>query len=83
MSLNSDLLVWCVARFVARRISLISDSINVLRRVPHRATIRLNFRLFKVWRRVSSCATFRSEVSLDDVCRRAFCRTTLDAIFYN
>jgi hypothetical protein len=52
MSLNSDLLVWCVARFVARRISLISDSINVLRRAPRRVTIRLHFRLFKVWPRL-------------------------------
>jgi hypothetical protein len=71
--------VWCVARLI----SLISDSINVLRRAPRRATIRLNFRLFKVWRRASSCETFRSEVSLDDVYRRAFHRATLDVIFYN
>jgi hypothetical protein len=64
-----------------RRISLISDSINVLRRVPRRATIRLDFRLFNVWHRASSRATFRFKFSLDDVCRRAFHRATLDIIF--
>jgi hypothetical protein len=41
-------------RFVTRRISLISDSIDVLRRALRRATIRLNFRLCNVWRRASS-----------------------------
>jgi hypothetical protein len=60
---------------------LISDSINVLRRTPHRATIRLNFRLFNVWRRASSRTTFRFKFSLDDVCRRAFRRAKLDVIF--
>jgi hypothetical protein len=63
------------------RISLISNSINVLRHVPRRATIRPNFRLFKVWRRASSCAMFHFKFSLDDVCRRAFRRKTLDVIF--
>jgi hypothetical protein len=53
----------------------------VLRRAPRRATIRLNFRLFKVWRRASSCVTFRFKFSLDDICRCAFRRTTLDVIF--
>jgi hypothetical protein len=70
-----------LSRFVVRRISLISDYINVLHRAPRRATIRPNFRLFKVWRRVSSCTTFRFKFILDDVCRRAFRRTTLDVIF--
>jgi hypothetical protein len=37
-----------VARFVARRIYLISDSIDVLRRALRRATILCNFRLFNV-----------------------------------
>jgi hypothetical protein len=60
-----------------RQISLISDSINVLRR----ATIRLNFILFKVWRRASRCMTFRFKFSLDDVCRRAFRLATLNVIF--
>jgi hypothetical protein len=60
---------------------MISDSINVLRHAPCRATIRPNFRLFKVWRRASSCATFRFKLSLYDVCRRAFRHTTLDIIF--
>jgi hypothetical protein len=60
---------------------LISDSINVLHRVPRHAAIRLNFRLLKVWRRASSCATFRFKFSLDDICRRAFRRATLEVIF--
>jgi hypothetical protein len=71
----------CVARFVARRISLISDSINVLRRALRRTMVHFNFRLINVWRRVSSHATFRFKFSLDDVCRRALRRTTLDIIF--
>jgi hypothetical protein len=53
----------------------------MLCRAPRRAMIHLIFRLFKVWRRESSCATFRYEVSLDDVCRRAFRCATLDVIF--
>jgi hypothetical protein len=40
--------------------------------------IRLNFRLFHVWRRASRRATFRFKFSLDDVCRRAFRRATLN-----
>jgi hypothetical protein len=63
-------------RFVARRISLILDSINVL----CRAAIHLNFRLFNAWRRTSSRAMFRFKFSLDDVCHRAFRRATLDVI---
>jgi hypothetical protein len=51
-----------------RRISLISDSINVFRRT----TIHLNFILFNVWRRASSRAMFRFKFSLDGVCRCAF-----------
>jgi hypothetical protein len=43
-----------------------------------RAMIRLNFRLFNVWRRASSRATFRFKLSFDDVCRRAFRRATLN-----
>jgi hypothetical protein len=39
-----------VARFIARLINLISDSINVLRRALRRATIHFNFRLFNVSR---------------------------------
>jgi hypothetical protein len=46
-----------------------------------RAMIHFNVRLFNVWRRVSSRATFRFKFSLDDVCRRALRRTTLDVIF--
>jgi hypothetical protein len=46
----------------------------------HRATIRLNFRLFNAWRRAYSRATFRFKFSFDDVCHRAFCRTMLDVI---
>jgi hypothetical protein len=42
-----------------RRISLISDSINELRRALRRAAIHLNFRLINVWRRASIRATFR------------------------
>jgi hypothetical protein len=68
-------------RFVARRISLISDSINVLCRALRRATTHFNFRLFNVWRRAPSRATFHFKFSLDDVCRRALHRVTLDAIF--
>jgi hypothetical protein len=41
-------LACCIARFVARRICLISDPINVLRRALRRATIHFNFRLFNV-----------------------------------
>jgi hypothetical protein len=55
-----------------RRISLISDSINVLRRALRRTTIHLNFILFNVWRRASSRAMFRFKFSLDGVCRCAF-----------
>jgi hypothetical protein len=65
-------------RFVARRISLISDSINVLRRALHRAMIHFNFRLFNVWRRASSRAMFRFKFSLDGVCHCVFRRATLN-----
>jgi hypothetical protein len=41
-------LVCCVARFVTRRICLISDPINVLCRALRRVTIHFNFRLFNV-----------------------------------
>jgi hypothetical protein len=41
-------LVCCVACFVARRIYLISDPMNVLRRALRRTTIHFNFRLFNV-----------------------------------
>jgi hypothetical protein len=68
-------------RFIARRISLISDSINVLRRALRRATVHFNFRLINVWRRASSHATFCFKFSLDDVYRRALRRMTLDVIF--
>jgi hypothetical protein len=66
---------------VARLINLISDSINVLRRVLRRATIHFNFRLFNVRRRASSRATLHFKFSLDDVCRRALRRATFDVIF--
>jgi hypothetical protein len=69
--------MYCVARFVARRFILKFIFINELCRALLRATIRLNFRLFNVWHRASSCTTFRSEFRLDDICRRA----TLDVIF--
>jgi hypothetical protein len=39
-------LACCIARFIARRICLISYPINVLRRALRRATIHFNFRLF-------------------------------------
>jgi hypothetical protein len=45
------------------------------------AMIYLNFILFNVWRRASSCATFRFKFSLDDVCCRPLRRATLDVIF--
>jgi hypothetical protein len=45
---------------------------NVLRR----AAIRLNFRLFNVWRRESSRAMFRFKFNLDGVCRCTFRRAT-------
>jgi hypothetical protein len=61
-----------------RRISLISDSIDVLRRALHRATIHLNSRLFNVWRRASSRVMFRFKFSLDDICCCVFRRTTLN-----
>jgi hypothetical protein len=68
-------------RFVALRIGLISDSINVQRRALCRAMIHFIFRLFNVWRRVSSHVTFHFKFSLDDVCRCALRRATLDVIF--
>jgi hypothetical protein len=68
-------------RFVAWRISLVSNSINVLRRALRRATIHFNFKLINVWRRASSRATFLFKFGLDDVCRRALRRTTVDVIF--
>jgi hypothetical protein len=68
----------CVARFVARQISLISDSIDVLRHTLCLATIHLNFRLFNAWRRTSSRATFHFKFSLDGVSRCAFRRATLN-----
>jgi hypothetical protein len=40
-----------------------------------------NFRLFNVWLRASSRAMFRFKLSLDDVCRSALRRATLDVIF--
>jgi hypothetical protein len=70
-----------VARFVARRNSLISDSIKVLRRALRRATIHFNFRLINVCHRASRRTTFCFKFSLDDVCCRALRRTTLDVIF--
>jgi hypothetical protein len=63
---------------VARKISLISDSINMLCRAPRRATICLDFRLFNVWHRASSRATFRLNFSLDGVCRSVFRCATLN-----
>jgi hypothetical protein len=62
-------------------INLISDSINVLHRALRRATIHFNFRLFNMRRRASSCTALRFKFSLDDVCRRALRRATLDIIF--
>jgi hypothetical protein len=53
----------------------------VLRHALRRATIRLNFRLFNVWRRASTCATFCFKFSLDDVCRRAFRRAMPNVSF--
>jgi hypothetical protein len=55
--------------------------VDVLRHALRRATIRLNFRLFNVWRRASTCATFCFKFSLDDVCRRAFRRAMPNVSF--
>jgi hypothetical protein len=49
----------------------------VLGHTLRRATIHFNFRLINGWRRATFCFKF----SLDDVCRHALCRTTLDVIF--
>jgi hypothetical protein len=77
-SFNLYLLKYCVARFVARRIYLILDSINVLCHALRRMTIYFNFRLFKVRRRASRRATFHFKLSSVDVCRRAFRRAMLN-----
>jgi hypothetical protein len=70
--------------------------INMLRRALRRTMIYLisdllvccvarrfifRFKLFNVWRRTSSRATFRFKFSLSDVCCRALRRATLDVIF--
>jgi hypothetical protein len=55
--------------------------ISVLCRVFHHATVRLKFRLFKVWRRASSRAMFCFKSSSSDVCCHALRLTTFDVIF--
>jgi hypothetical protein len=50
----------------------------VLCRALRRATIYLNFRLFKMRRRASRRAAFHFKPSSVDVCRRAFRRAMLN-----
>jgi hypothetical protein len=73
--------MYCVTHFAARRFILNSPLFMccVVRFVARRSILILDYLM--CGRRTFSRATFRFKFSLDDVCRRALRRATLDVVF--